>query len=60
MIRATLGLLLTLACASCAAPPSQTASTSDCSASAQDGQVCPGQLGVHMGGSVQFGVGSAR
>lgn len=63
MIRATLGLLLTLACAGCAP---QTDTAQDCPASGQD----PGSRGspdctsqndgstsFHLGGTAQFGGG---
>lgn len=65
MIRATLGLLLTLACAGCAP---QTDTAQNCPASGQDpgsggSPDCTnqnyGSTSFHLGGTAQFGVGSA-
>jgi hypothetical protein len=69
MVRAALGLLTVLACAGCATNEPQAATIPECRAAAldpgaPDSQDCPdqaaGQIGVHMSGMTQFGVGAVR
>jgi hypothetical protein len=66
MMRAALGLVFVLACAGCAANAPQQAAASSCPGASSDSTMSagcppqPGQLSVHMGGTVQVGMGVVR